>query len=106
MPAAQVPAPLRRSASFAPARRAKLVGRQIVERLAVDDEFRERLATQAKALVPRTVDVLEGDEDIPAADLAQVAALAYLVRGEGWQDVVESARDAERRQPSGADVQA
>jgi predicted RNA-binding protein with PIN domain/outer membrane murein-binding lipoprotein Lpp len=98
MPSAQVPAALRKSASFAPARRVKLVGRQIAEAVADDDAFRERLATQVKVLVPRVVEALESDRDIAAADLAQAAAVAYLVRGPGWRDLVESVGEAERRQ--------
>ena len=80
MPAAQIPAPLRRSASFAPARRAKLVGRQIADAVAADEEFREHLAIQVKAIVPRIVDALESGQVIAVADLTQAAAVAYLLR--------------------------
>lgn len=98
MPAAQVPAALRRCASFAPARRAKLVGRQIAETVAADEEFREHLATQVRAMVPTTVVALEAGHDVAAGDLAQTAAVAYLVRTEGWEDLLASAADAERRE--------
>jgi predicted RNA-binding protein with PIN domain len=43
---------------------------------------------------------------LSAADLSQVAALAYLVRGDDWQQVVESAREADSRQRSSVDAQA
>jgi len=98
MPAAQVPSSLRRSASFAPARRAKLVGRQIAETVARDDEFRERLATQVRAMVPTTVVALESGHDVSPADLAQTAAVAYLIRTAGWEDLVASAAAAERHE--------
>jgi predicted RNA-binding protein with PIN domain len=95
MPSTQVPPPLRRSASFAPARRAKLVGRQILETVAADEEFRERLATQVRTLVPRLVDSLEGDGEVDA-DLAQAAAVAYLMRTAHWEDLLQRANEADR----------
>jgi predicted RNA-binding protein with PIN domain/phage shock protein A len=98
MPAAHVPAALRRSASFAPARRAKLVGRQIVEAVASDDEFREHLATQVRAMVPTIVVALESGEKVAGSELAQAAAVAYLVRTAGWEELVASANEAERRE--------
>lgn len=97
MPQAQIPASLRKSASFAPARRAKLVGRQIVEALAEDEEFREHLGVQVRALASKAVDALLGGEDVAETDLAQAAALAFLLRTDGWQDVVERAGASERR---------
>lgn len=98
MPTAQVPAALRRSASFAPARRAKLVGRQIAETIAQDDEFREHLGTQVRAMVPAVVAALEAAEQVAPADLAQAAAVAYLLQTAGWEELVASAADAERRE--------
>lgn len=97
LPVAQVPAALRRSASFAPSRRAKLVGRQIADALASDDDFREHLATQVRALVPTTVVALEADLEAPPGDVAQTAAVAYLIRSEGWEEVVKAALETERR---------
>lgn len=102
MPAAQVPAGIRRSASFAPARRAKLVGRQIVEAVTTDDDFRERLAVQVRAMASATVTALEGEAEIPAAEIARAAAVAYLLRTEGWRDVVAGAAAAERHGRGGS----
>jgi predicted RNA-binding protein with PIN domain len=102
MPVAQLPASLRRSATFAPARRAKLVGRQIVDAVASDDEFREHLATQVRAIVPSTEALAETARDASGPELTQAAAVAYLVRPPGWAELVSAAADAERRERQGA----
>ncbi len=101
MPVARVPVALRRSASFAPARRAKLVGRQIVDAVDSDEEFREHLATQVRALVPQTVVALEDRQEIPAADLSQAAAVAYLTHTAGWEEMVAAAAAAEAERERG-----
>ncbi len=78
----QLPAAVRRVATFAPARRARLGASAIGEALA-DDEFRERAGVQV-AVRPE-----------PAADDdAAVAARAWVTRPEGWVDLV--AQRAER----------
>lgn len=69
-----VPAPLRKVATFAPARRARLGGGAIWDALA-DDDFRQHAATQVAA-VPGTDDPIDS------------AARAWLTRDEGWQSVV------------------
>jgi predicted RNA-binding protein with PIN domain len=103
MPAAQVPAPLRRGVDFAPAKRAKLVGRQIAAALDADDEFREHLATQVRALVPDVVAELEADPTGEVAPSVDAAAVAFIVRTPGWAEVVRSAAAAEigRREERG-----
>ena len=90
MATTQVPAALRRSVSFAPARRAKLVGSQIAAAVDLDDDFRAHLATQVRALVPDTVANLEAGP-VGADSLVEAAAVAFLVRTDGWVDVVRSA---------------
>ncbi|MFC7361665.1 NYN domain-containing protein [Nocardioides astragali] len=83
-----VPAPLRKVAGFAPARRARLGGSAIWEALA-DDDFRERAAVQVAA-VP-------AGEDNPV----DAAARAWLSRDEGWEslvtDLVATLDEAEAR---------
>jgi predicted RNA-binding protein with PIN domain len=95
MPATQVPASLRRSVDFAPAKRAKLVGRQIAAAVDADDEFREHLATQIRALVPDVVAALEAVPTGEAAPSVEAAAVAFIVRTPGWADVVRSTAAAE-----------
>ncbi len=78
-----LPASVRRVASFAPHRRAKLGGSMIAAALEADDAFRDRLATQVSAAHPVLTDLTGG---VPAAaDPVEVAALLWLARPEGWQ---------------------
>jgi len=109
VPPAHIPPGLRKSANFAAAKRTKLVGTQIAQALGEDDEFRERVATQVRALAPAVVNDLEsgtpagGDE----ASAVTAAAVAFVVRPDGWEDVVAAAaRGEERRQGEGADLKA
>ena len=83
-----VPAPLRKVAGFAPARRARLGGALIWDAL-TDDEFRDRAAVQVAAL-PTDGEALDA------------AARAWLTRDEGWEavvgDAVESLAEADPRE--------
>ena len=83
----RLPPPLRRVAAFAPARRARLGGTAIAAALGDDPEFRERVAIQVAARA--TYDVrtaAPGD-----GDPMEVAALAWLVRPEGWEALLADA---------------
>lgn len=91
MPTQQVPVALRKGVDFAPAKRAKLVGAQIAAAVETDDEFREHLAVQVRALVPGVVEGLEAAED-DVAHSPESAAVAFVIRSEGWADVVDSVR--------------
>ncbi|HYO31790.1 MAG TPA: NYN domain-containing protein [Nocardioidaceae bacterium] len=92
MPKAQVPAPLRKSVGFAPAKRAKLVGPQIAAAVELDEDFREHLATQVRALVPDLVAEIEAGPPGPDASLVECAAAAFIMRTDGWADILESSR--------------
>jgi predicted RNA-binding protein with PIN domain len=107
MAQAHVPPPLRRAASFAPAKRARLVGSQIVQYVESDDEFREHLATQVKALVPAVAAALESDGEITDDDLVESTAVAVILRPEGWEKLVDraSTREAQRRTSPEGDLQ-
>src|SRR4051794_21163551 len=76
---APLPAALKQVAGFAPARRARLGASAIMTELERDDELRERVAIQ--------VGTRAGEEP------ADVAALAWLERSEGWEDAVRRAAD-------------
>lgn len=91
VPADLLPAALKRVSSFAPNRRAKLAGTQIVATLESDPDFRERLAAQVRTLAPELVQALEGGAMPAAADPTEIAAVAYLVRPPGWVTVAEAA---------------
>jgi predicted RNA-binding protein with PIN domain len=86
-----LPAPLRRIAGFAPARRARSGGTTIVAALDrdADDALRERIAVQVK------------ESGVgPDGDPAEAAAYAWLVRPEGWEDHLETALGAIRARPA------
>jgi predicted RNA-binding protein with PIN domain len=91
MPVEHLPAALRRVATFAPARRARLAGRQIAAVLESDDTFREHLATQVRAVVGELAQALTEGRPPGAADPVEVAATAYLLRPPGWVDMVAAA---------------
>ena len=86
----KLPPAVRRVATFAPARRARLGGTAIAEALD-DDDFRARVGTQVAA---RTTP--EG------ADPATAAALAWLTRPDDWEVGFDDAirRVAERPDPA------
>lgn len=85
----RVPAPLRRVADFAPARRARLGASAMAEALDADGEFRERVAVQVAAKVPAPMTDLTR---VPLdADPVEVAALAWLTRPEGWELLLATA---------------
>ena len=98
----QVPLPLRRLASFAPARRARLGGERILEAAEADEAFRGRLAVQARAVVPEAGAELDAGD----ADSLDAAALAWLERPDGWQDVVARAAESGRAREEEAAVRA
>ena len=89
MPPDQLPPALKRVASFAPGRRAKLAGTQIAGVLETDEAFRERLAVQVRARVAEIAQALEEGTTPAAADPVELAAVAYILRPDGWVDVVE-----------------
>jgi predicted RNA-binding protein with PIN domain len=99
----RLPAPLRKVADFAPARRARLGAAAMASALESDDEFRERVGAQVVAKLPAPLsDLAAAPRD---ADPAEVAALAWLIRPEGWEALladVES-RLAERGGGSAVD---
>jgi predicted RNA-binding protein with PIN domain len=96
LPPEHVPGALKRAASFAPQRRARIAGEQIFEKVAVDDSFREHIAVQAKA---RQIEV--ADRLAEGAATVETAALAYLVRDDGWEALVATV--AAEEQSSGND---
>lgn len=96
MPPADVPPALRIAAGFAPAKRVKLTGATIALMVDTDEDFRGRLAIQVRAIVPQLVRQVESRKPLSDGDLSEAAAVAYLVRPQGWRDIVvaDSARAA------------
>lgn len=86
-----LPPALKRVADFAPARRARLGGNQIALAIGLDDEFRGHVATQAAVVLPELATAVKEGEVPPTADPADVAALAWLLRPDGWKDLFAGA---------------
>jgi predicted RNA-binding protein with PIN domain len=104
MPATQLPAALRKSASFAPAKRARLVGSQLAATLETDADFRAHLATQVRASFADLGAAAEtesnDDASVDSGRADDVAAYAFLVRPDGWSELVS--RAVERLEAEGA----
>ena len=81
LPYDQIPAPLRRVAKFAPARRAKLGSAEIGSLLQSSAVFRQQVADRALG---------EGRAD--DQDPVDRAVRAYLLRPDGWMTDIENAR--------------
>ncbi|MFC6286541.1 NYN domain-containing protein [Nocardioides sp. GCM10027113] len=84
---ARLPVPLRKVAEFAPARRARL-GASAISAALEDDDFRERVALQVGATqATPPADLAAAPDD---ADPVELAALAWLLRPEGWESLLEA----------------
>ncbi|WP_017557766.1 NYN domain-containing protein [Nocardiopsis baichengensis] len=114
--AAELPAALRRVAKFEPRRRARLAGPQIAAQLETDAAFRGLVAARVEQVWPELAEGLRRGVLPPAADPVAVGAAAYLIRPQGWQDIVdrvggelerqESAREADEAAEALADLRA
>ncbi len=80
-----LPASVRRVATFAPNRRAKLGGTMIAAALENDSDFRGHLVTQIAASLPALADLIAEGAVPAAADPVEVAALLWLARPEAWE---------------------
>ena len=94
MPQEHLPPSLKRVATFAPGRRAKLAGSQIAGVIESDDVFREQLARQVRTLVAPIAEALEGGAPPAAADPVEVAAVAYLLRPDDYVGLADPAPTA------------
>lgn len=90
----QIPAPLRRIARFAPQRRARLAGAIVATQLAADPVFRQRIANLVVTAAGDIGAVVRDGGSPAAADPVDVAALAYLSRPTGWDELVSAASEA------------
>ncbi len=88
LPADQVPPALLQVARFTPARRAKAGAVALAAALETDAPFRQRVGSRLREVSPELVDAVEAGSRPAAADPAEVAAAAYLLRPTGWGDVL------------------
>jgi predicted RNA-binding protein with PIN domain len=100
----RLPPALRRVAAFAPTRRARLGATAIAAALEADEELRERVSRQVGLKSPRAVEALAApDEGARVPDAVERAALAWLVRPEGWRVVLSAALPEVSEQHAPAD---
>ncbi|HEX2320390.1 MAG TPA: NYN domain-containing protein, partial [Streptosporangiaceae bacterium] len=96
-------------ARFTAAKRARLGGSAIATALDGDPGFRRRVLDAARMTHPGLVEALSAGPPPPAADPADVAVVAYLLRADGWAEIVAAAaaeirRASEDEQATRADV--
>jgi predicted RNA-binding protein with PIN domain len=91
LPQEDVPPPLRRVARFAPAKRARLGGVLIAAALESDRNFRERIADAVRDGLPELAAALAGGSRLPTLPIEEAAAAAYLLRSDGWRELIEEA---------------
>src|SRR4051794_30718629 len=94
LPAEEVPGPLRAVARFTPKRRAR-ASTPIATHLSTDEKFRAVVGAHARLHQPDLVAALDAGEAPAAADPVEVAAIAWLLRSQGWETLVEHAVAAE-----------
>ena len=93
----ETPPPLKAVAKFTAPKRAKLGGTAIAAALESDAEFRGRVLEAARSAHPGLVEAVSAGQPPPAADPADVATVAFLLRPDGWTDLVAAAGDSARR---------
>ncbi|MEZ5115514.1 MAG: NYN domain-containing protein [Candidatus Nanopelagicales bacterium] len=90
----EVPASLRAFVRFRPERRARRAATPIAAALESDDGFRRRVAARLREGQPDLAAALDQGRAPSAADPAELAAAAYLLRGPDWQAVLAAAAEA------------
>jgi predicted RNA-binding protein with PIN domain len=106
MAEAQVPASLVQVRRFAPGRRASAGAIPLAHALERDEAFRSQVAAAVRLSEPDLSAALDSG-DVPAtADPVEVAALTYLLRGEGWRDRLATAHEALRAHAEHTDARA
>jgi predicted RNA-binding protein with PIN domain len=97
LPVSEVPASLRQFVRFAPQKRARLAATPIAAALAADGGFRSVVASRVREAMPDLAAALSAGAVPAAADPLDIAAVAYLLRPDGWQGHVGAAgREVER----------
>jgi predicted RNA-binding protein with PIN domain len=94
LPPAEIPAPLRPFAKFAPAKRAKASAIPMAAALEGDGAFRARVAERIRESSPDLSESLYAGVVPAAADPHEIAAVTYLLRPHGWTGMVKDALEA------------
>ena len=93
VPAHELPGSLRQFASFAPARRAKLAAAALLAAVENEAAFRTRVSEAASASLAELAAAIDTGQVPADAAAADVAALAYLRRPEGWEALLRVAAE-------------
>ncbi len=93
LPADEVPAALRAIARFAPAKRQRLGGVALAAALDADDDFRAKVADAVEGASPALAAAVREGTSTAAADPLDVAVMAYLLRPDGWQQLLTAANN-------------
>jgi predicted RNA-binding protein with PIN domain len=104
LPVEELPLVLRRVARFAPNRRARLGGAQLAAALTSDPLFRQRIGARVLEAAGELGAAVRDGTHPAAADPAEVAALAYLIRPAGWLGMVADAEAALRAEADEAAI--
>jgi len=104
---AELPVPLRQYARFTPQRRVKFAGNAMAASLESDAVFRQRIAERLREALPELAGAVQSGTLPAAADPVDVAAVAYVLRPEGWVKLVAAAgEEAQRAQAERAGEEA
>jgi predicted RNA-binding protein with PIN domain len=101
----KVPHALRPAARFTPTKRARLAGPALATALETDADFRGRVGEVAEQALPDLAAALRDGTVPAAADPVDVAALAYLLRPDGWEAHVGRAGDRLRERVTAQEVE-
>lgn len=94
---AELPVPLRQYARFTPQRRVRFAGNAMAAALESDPAFRRRIADRLCEALPELAASVRGGTLPAAADPVDVAAVAYVLRPEGWAKLVAAASEEAQR---------
>jgi predicted RNA-binding protein with PIN domain len=106
MSAEELPPTLRPVARFAAGQRAKRGGTAIASALESHPAFRTRVLAAADKAYPGLVEMLRAGNPPHTADLEELALVAYLLRSDGWQEVVDAANAPARDNAASARAEA
>ncbi len=101
-----MPAALRAIRRFTPGKRARLGAASLGAALESEVDFRAAVVLRLREALPAVVAAAESGEDAPAVPPADLAAVAYLLDVENWQELAAAARPAPAERPLGADESA
>lgn len=93
MDAERVPPALRPIARFAPTKRARLGAAALAAALDADEGFRDEVAAVVEESTPQLVEAVRNHTSTAASDPLDTAVVAYLIRSDGWQDVLVEANE-------------